>query len=301
MKIELKKRLEFWDTSFPNHTEDQIAEFEFIRGINLPEEYRNLLKSYGKLKFIKTWFLYYELLSERDHLINDSFSITDQELIWENFWKQTTCSNKNLQTNKYLPIIGTHSPNFLFLIGLSNEQRGKIYEYDTDYEDFMPLEAAESFEDFFLNKIYSLYAINTKADIGTIDFFKQTGVESWDIEKAIIECDGTKINIQIETNGTLIHSTENKRNVLFPSFKAQLKNEICDDFINPTEFEVNYITIAEIDYFKTEKPKNLKIGIVKGYKEIYYCRIEGEIENAYEWESQNTKFRITFKCKKASS
>jgi hypothetical protein len=38
---------------------------------------------------------------------------------------------------------------------------------------------------------------------------------------------------------------------------------------------------------------------VKGYKEVYYYRIEGEIENAYEWESENIKFKISFKKEKS--
>jgi hypothetical protein len=299
MKVELIKRLKFWDTSFPNYTEDQIVEFELVRDISIPDEYRNLLKTYGKLKFIKTWFIYYDLQSEGEHLINDTFSLAELKLIWENYWEEITRSNINLQTNKYLPIIGTYSPNFLFLIGLTNEQRDKIFGYDTDYEDFMPVEVAESIEDFFLNKIYSLYDVNSNSKIGTIDIFKQSGIESWDIGKAIIECQGTKINIQVETNGTLINSTINTRDDLFPSFKAQLNNEISDDFINPTEFKSDNIITAKIDYFETEEPKNLKIGIVKGYKEVYYYRIEGEIENAYEWESENIKFKISFKKEKS--
>lgn len=295
MEFEYKKRLKFWDTSLPNYTEDQIVEFELVKGISIPSEYRNLLKTYGKLKFSKTRFLYYELNNKGDHLIDDTFSLADLELIFDSFWREIIRSNVNLQTNNYLPIIGTHSSSFFFLVGLSNDQRGRIYEYDTDYEDFVPVEAAKSFEDFFLNKIYSHYDVNSNSEIGTIDIFKQSGIESWEVEKATIECQKTMINIQVETNGTLLNSTLNTRNDLYPSFRARLKNQISNSFKNPTEFNLDNIVSAEIDYFEVEEPKNLKIGILRGHEDAYYCSIEGELENVYEWDSGSTKFKITFK------
>lgn len=301
MESVFKERIKFWDISYPNHTDETIAQFEKDRNLKIPGEYRQLLTQLGKLKFVKTWFLYYELNEGYDHLVSDSFSIEDQYMIWRNFWAEIEKANPNLQANKYLPIFGTHSPNFLFLIGLTDEQTGKIYEYDSDYEDFKPIEIAVSFEDFFISKIYSQYDINPNSMIGSIDIFKRSGVEIWDIREAKLHILGNQACINLESSGKLITRTENTNEGLEPTFSAQFEFPSSVNLINPTEFVEEKIKEAQFEYFDIEVPINLKIGIVKGFEEIYYVKIEGEIVSTYEWESDRTKFRITFKQEKVAS
>lgn len=295
MRNAFEERVRFWDISYPNHSKNDILKFERDRNLSIPKEYFRLLMDYGKLKFVKTWFLYYELSDGSDHVVSDSFSIEDQHMIWKNYWAEVEKSNPNLEASNYLPIFGTHSSNFLFLIGIGDKNTGRIYEYDLDYEDFEPVRIAQSFEDFFMNKIYSQYDINEKSMIGSIDLFKKDGIEVWDIERANFTIRENQATVDIESNGKLLSRTEYTNEALKPSFRAELKLNSSMNLMNPTELLEEDCVEPRFEYFENEIPLNLKFGIVKGFQEVYYMKIEGEIRNGYEWESGCTKFRITLK------
>lgn len=312
MTEKTEKRIKFWNINSKKYSENEIKNFEKKYGFLLPGEYKLLLSKYGKIEHTKYWYYYKK--DNDEYLLDSSISIDDHEVSIDFYWKEIEESNPHLAQNNYLPIFGTHSPNFFFLVALDKENFGKIYEYDSDYEDFEPVECASSFFEFFEEKIYSTFSIHSKAKSGTIEIFRQNGLEIWDVTSSNLsitnEGDLKSVNFWVESDYTQINALSDTGNT---PVMCEIKFPLTymPDFNDPWKF--SYPTFEKISenwgeesnlqyydnfyYYIHQSFDNQTIEIVKDIDDYYYIKLEGEKDDPLSSEYGKAKYIITVKLK----
>gem|GEM_PF-6676643 len=254
------------------------------------------------------------ILDEQRGAVYASISLDDHKGSIEFYWNDLVDSNPNLRKHLYLPIFSTHSPSFFFLIGMDDETFGKIFEYDSDFEDFVPKEIASNFNDFFEDKIYCKFSVHSKAKFGAIEIFRHNGVEIWDVTSShlsITNINGIKsLNFWVESDHVHLEELEDTGDTSI-MFEIKFPISMIADFSNPWKFD--YPLFEEISdewgeesnlkyydnfyYYSHESFDKQSIEIVKSLNSYFYVRIKGEKDDPLSAEYGKAKFNITVRTK----
>lgn len=311
MKDKFENRIKFWNTKFKKYTKQEILNFERKYNLILPKDYRDLLQNYGKVEHTKYWYYYKSKNDESEYLLNSSISIDDHDISIEFFWKPLTNTNPHLSRKHYLPIFSTHSPNFFFLIGLDDSNRGKIFEYDSDYEDFEPRECANSFYEFFQEKIYCTLSMHSKAECGAIEIFRHNGVEIWEITDKNFSIDKPgktyRLNFWVQSEMKYIHKLEDTGDTDV-MFELKIPLDSIPNFENPWIYNYPGYKSVEHDfgeweqscwdnffYYGHESLEDIKLTIVRDIEGNYFVQVTGERDDPINWVNGKAKYRITVK------
>lgn len=307
-------RAKHWNISKELETPSRISDFEKSSGISLPEEYKELLQKYGKLKHTKTWYWYFEEDGVSDHLIDCTFDLDDQRRLKDSMWKEILTYNSIINEQDYLPIIATHSNNYSFLIGINEENKGKIYDYDYDYEDYEPKLVAESLYEFFTKKIYSSFSFHPKSKQGTIEIQRSNGVEFWDVTSlnlSISKVNGkNSLNFWVESYYEKIKALDDTGDTPV-MYEIKIPLETIPDFSDPWKFNVpalsqvseNWGEESDFEYydnfyyFDHDCFDKQTLEIVKGKDDLYFVKLTGEKDDPLSSEYGKAKYIISAKLK----
>ncbi len=299
------ERAEFWDSDFSKFRLEEIKVFEEKNDIELPLEYVEFLQVFGKLKYDKVPYYYDEIL------ISESIDLQDQEDYNEFFWNEFVLNNPSFKIDNFLPIFFTYDPNTSFLIGMNQENKGKIYLFDNT--DDVAIEVADSFIDFFTNRTYTSKGIFGMSQIGTIEIEKFNGTEVWNINSGNFSIkkieEKYRISFYIKSENDSIHKLDDtgETEVIFEiKFSVEkvpdLSNiwtyeypsaiEVQDDF-----GEANEGFWDDFYYNAYESLEEIKLEILEGQDGYHYIEVFAKMKDIVDYNFVQSKCKIIAKLK----
>jgi len=313
MNKDFRDRIKFWSKPLQKLSEFDISQIENSNGIELPEQYKYILVEYGQLSHSKTWYWYYEE-DGTDHLIDCTFYIEANKPNIFQFWNELETKNPNIHHKEFIPIVATHSNNYFFLIGLKGINRGKIFDYNYDYEDYRPKLVSETIVDFFTKKIYSSFPIHHKAEYGTIKIQRHNGIEEWDLTSTYFSItkrsEKYTINFWAESDHKILNKLDDSGDTLV-AYEVKLTINELPNFNNP--FKIKYPDFEAISekwgeevefeyydnfyYYSHESFEVQELEIVKGRNEDFYIKISATKDDPISSVYGKAKFTITSRLK----
>jgi hypothetical protein len=311
MNKEFNQRVKFFRKANLKPSDNDISDFEISRTINLPEDYKMILKEFGSLKRHKTDYYFNESSNNIIHLINGTLDLNEQELIKYSIWDNIENSNQNVGYCNYLPIVSTYSSNYFFLIAITGKNTGKIYDYNDDFDIYEPKLISNSIFDFFTNQIYCSFSSHNESGIGTIEIRRYNGTEIWDLTSAnlsITNKNGKKsLNFWAESYYKLLTRLEDSGDTPV-MFEIKFPIIELENIKNPLNFEYHKLRVNDnwgeesifeyydnLYYYEHDSFDNLIFEIVKDNSDFFHIRVVAEKDDPISYEFGKAKFIITAK------